>query len=146
MVGRGDAKSSLKSRLTTAVPELADADKAVLDRLRKGEVDVLVGTQMVTKGHDIAGVSLVGVVLAVGLARGLAPRFQPSLEEALGIAPELASGLAWFVLFVAGLVVATIPLDGAPREGELAESGTERDERPADGPGGGHNSAQHLRW
>ena len=38
--------------------------EAVLDRLRKGEVDVLVGTQMVTKGHDIAGVSLVGVVLA----------------------------------------------------------------------------------
>ena len=38
--------------------------EAVLDRLRTGEVDVLVGTQMVTKGHDIAGVTLVGVVLA----------------------------------------------------------------------------------
>ena len=75
MVGRGDAKSSLKSRLTTAVPELADADKAVLDRLRKGEVDVLVGTQMVTKGHDIAGVSLVGVVLAGLVAWGV-QRFQ----------------------------------------------------------------------
>ncbi len=36
----------------------------VLDRLRRGEVDVLVGTQMVTKGHDIAGVTLVGVALA----------------------------------------------------------------------------------
>ena len=38
--------------------------EAVLDRLRTGAVDVLVGTQMVTKGHDIAGVTLVGVVLA----------------------------------------------------------------------------------
>jgi primosomal protein N' (replication factor Y) len=38
--------------------------EAVLDRLRQGAVDVLVGTQMVTKGHDIAGVTLVGVVLA----------------------------------------------------------------------------------
>jgi len=36
----------------------------VLDRLRSGEVDVLVGTQMVTKGHDIAGVTLVGIALA----------------------------------------------------------------------------------
>jgi primosomal protein N' (replication factor Y) len=40
------------------------AVEAVLDRLRRGEVDVLVGTQMVTKGHDIPGVTLVGVVLA----------------------------------------------------------------------------------
>jgi primosomal protein N' (replication factor Y) (superfamily II helicase) len=38
--------------------------EAVLDRLRRAEIDVLVGTQMVTKGHDIAGVTLVGVALA----------------------------------------------------------------------------------
>jgi primosomal protein N' (replication factor Y) len=36
----------------------------VLDRLRRREVDILVGTQMVTKGHDIPGVILVGVMLA----------------------------------------------------------------------------------
>jgi primosomal protein N' (replication factor Y) len=41
-----------------------DGVERVLDRLRSGEVDVLVGTQMVTKGHDIAGVTLVGVALA----------------------------------------------------------------------------------
>ena len=38
--------------------------EAVLDRLRQGEVDILVGTQMVTKGHDLPGVTLVGVILA----------------------------------------------------------------------------------
>jgi primosomal protein N' (replication factor Y) len=36
----------------------------VLARLRRREIDVLVGTQMVTKGHDIPGVTLVGVILA----------------------------------------------------------------------------------
>ncbi len=41
-----------------------DGVEEVLDRLRTGEIDVLVGTQMVTKGHDIAGVTLVGVALA----------------------------------------------------------------------------------
>ncbi len=40
------------------------AVESVLDRLRRGEIDVLVGTQMVTKGHDIPGVTLVGVILA----------------------------------------------------------------------------------
>jgi primosomal protein N' (replication factor Y) len=38
--------------------------EAVLDRLRAREVDILVGTQMVTKGHDLPGVTLVGVILA----------------------------------------------------------------------------------
>ena len=36
----------------------------VLDKLRRGDLDVLVGTQMVTKGHDIARVTLVGVIAA----------------------------------------------------------------------------------
>jgi primosomal protein N' (replication factor Y) len=38
--------------------------EAVLDRLRNREIDILVGTQMVTKGHDVPHVTLVGVILA----------------------------------------------------------------------------------
>lgn len=38
--------------------------EAVLDKLRKHEIDILVGTQMVTKGHDVANVTLVGVLVA----------------------------------------------------------------------------------
>ena len=45
MVGRGEDKSSLKDRLTTVVPELTDADEAVLDRL-------LENAQVVKLNHD----------------------------------------------------------------------------------------------
>jgi primosomal protein N' (replication factor Y) len=37
---------------------------AVLARVRSREIDVLVGTQMVTKGHDLPNVTLVGVINA----------------------------------------------------------------------------------
>ena len=36
---------------------------AILARMHAGEIDVLVGTQMVTKGHDFPGVTLVGVLM-----------------------------------------------------------------------------------
>lgn len=36
----------------------------IIRRWEKGEIDILVGTQMVTKGHDVFGVTLVGALLA----------------------------------------------------------------------------------
>jgi primosomal protein N' (replication factor Y) len=38
--------------------------EAIIERMRAGEIDILVGTQMVTKGHDLPKVTLVGVLNA----------------------------------------------------------------------------------
>jgi primosomal protein N' (replication factor Y) len=38
--------------------------ESVLNRMHAGEIDILVGTQMVTKGHDLPRVTLVGVLNA----------------------------------------------------------------------------------
>ncbi len=40
--------------------------EAILRRMRAREIDILVGTQMVTKGHDLPHVTLVGVIDADG--------------------------------------------------------------------------------
>lgn len=38
----------------------------ILDKVARGDVDILVGTQMIAKGHDFPGVTLVGVLQAEG--------------------------------------------------------------------------------
>jgi primosomal protein N' (replication factor Y) (superfamily II helicase) len=71
----GLGTEQLESTLAAAFPEarVARLDRdvaagtksaAILERMRKGEIDILVGTQMVTKGHDLPAVTLVGVVNA----------------------------------------------------------------------------------
>ena len=40
------------------------AHRRVLDAWRRGELDILIGTQMIAKGHDVPGVTVVGVLHA----------------------------------------------------------------------------------
>ncbi len=55
-----------KARVARLDRDVAGGEKseAILERMRNGEIDILVGTQMVAKGHDLPMVTLVGVVNA----------------------------------------------------------------------------------
>lgn len=56
-------------RLDRDVVNRKGAFEDVLQHFRQGMIDILVGTQMIAKGHDIPNVTLVGVVLAdIGLS------------------------------------------------------------------------------
>ncbi len=56
------------SRLDRDTARRAGAYDHILGGMRRGEIDILIGTQMVAKGHDFARLTLVGVVAAdVGL-------------------------------------------------------------------------------
>lgn len=59
------AKASVV-RLDSDVAQRKGAHEEVLGKFAKGGIDILIGTQMVSKGLDIAGVTLVGVLAADG--------------------------------------------------------------------------------
>jgi primosomal protein N' (replication factor Y) len=74
--GSERVENELHDYLPTARIARLDRDSAagkgsfenILDAFRQGDIDILVGTQMIAKGHDIPNVTLVGVVLAdIGL-------------------------------------------------------------------------------
>ena len=74
--GQGFGTERLQSRLAELMPaariERMDSDTSgrkgaragILSDLREGRIDVLVGTQMITKGFDFPGVTLAAVILA----------------------------------------------------------------------------------
>ncbi|HEY3357042.1 MAG TPA: primosomal protein N', partial [Polyangia bacterium] len=74
--GTERVEEALKVHFPTARVARLDRDSArgaglgrVLDSVRGRAVDIVIGTQMITKGHDFPGVTLVGVLLAdTGLA------------------------------------------------------------------------------
>ncbi|MGB7293344.1 MAG: primosomal protein N' [Thermodesulfobacteriota bacterium] len=89
-MGTQRIEDEVKGILPTAAISRMDRDAVVgknkllrlYDRLERGEVDVLIGTQMVAKGHDLPGVTLVGVV---------------SADQSLGI-PDFRAGERTFQL------------------------------------------------
>ena len=77
----GEGTEKIEQKLSELFPgarvERLDRDVArrrgqfqrILSAFRRGEIDILVGTQLIAKGHDFPGVTLVGVVSAdLGLA------------------------------------------------------------------------------
>ncbi len=57
-------KEARVARLDSDVARRRGAYAEVLSGMQQGEVDILVGTQMIAKGHDFPEVTLVGVLLA----------------------------------------------------------------------------------
>ncbi|GJM15963.1 MAG: primosomal protein N' [Thermodesulfobacteriota bacterium] len=71
-IGTQKVEEEVKRILPKATVARMDRDTAsgknkllkLYSRLERGEIDVLIGTQMVAKGHDLPGVTLVGVISA----------------------------------------------------------------------------------
>lgn len=68
----------IRRRLPQARLELLSSDtvqtpediRALIARMEKGEIDILIGTQMIAKGHNFPGLTLVGVVDADASLKG----------------------------------------------------------------------------
>ena len=52
------------SRLDADVAQHNDVAKDILDRLEQGDIDILIGTQMIAKGINIHGITLIGIIYA----------------------------------------------------------------------------------
>jgi primosomal protein N' (replication factor Y) len=71
-IGTEQVENALSRLLPMARVERMDRDttsrrgshERLLGRWEKGEIDILVGTQLITKGHDVSGVTLVCALLA----------------------------------------------------------------------------------
>jgi primosomal protein N' (replication factor Y) (superfamily II helicase) len=71
-VGTEQIENVLRRLIPGARVERMDRDttskrgshETLIRRWQKGEIDILVGTQMITKGHDVSDVTLVGALLA----------------------------------------------------------------------------------
>jgi primosomal protein N' (replication factor Y) (superfamily II helicase) len=78
LVAAGEGTERVESSLQAALPSLrmarVDRDSTrkrgsaekIFERAAKGELDVLVGTQMLSKGHDFPNITLVGVINSDG--------------------------------------------------------------------------------
>ncbi len=67
-----DARVALLS--SDLIPSLVEM-REMIHRIERGEVDIIIGTQIVAKGHNFPGLALVGVVDGdLGLAHGADPR------------------------------------------------------------------------
>jgi primosomal protein N' (replication factor Y) (superfamily II helicase) len=76
LAGVGAGTEQIEATLHEVVPEarIARMDRDttgkrgshadLIRRWESGEIDILIGTQMITKGHDVSGVTLVGALLA----------------------------------------------------------------------------------
>ena len=75
------------ARLDKDATTTHDDVAATIGRIQRGEVDVVIGTQMIAKGHDWPAVKLVGIVLA-DIALSL-PDFRAS-ERAMSLLTQVA--------------------------------------------------------
>src|SRR5207245_4679556 len=60
----GFSPSGRVRRMCRDVARRAGHFRKILSDFREGKIDILVGTQLIAKGHDFPGVTLVGVVSA----------------------------------------------------------------------------------
>jgi len=61
---RGIIPGARVARLDRDTAQKQAAYEAILARLQRAEIDILIGTQMIVKGHDYPGIVLMGVVMA----------------------------------------------------------------------------------